>query len=217
VLQVQYAIRNQASFIERDLRDWPVPYGYVMLPEARMRLAQSWIAVALVLLCGGTRVLAAAQDTSPSLKVEEDKMRFHLLPQSGLELPIRNTSAQQVSGKFTLELLNLEDDSVAATLSGTFTEQPGETIEKIAWPVEQLPSDTPSELGWYTGCDRDGSARNRDRSAGPNHPGWIRNQHGRGAKRGSRHQVSGASPCGKSQDEASVRKYSGRTIDRHRQ
>jgi len=120
-----------------------------MLPGARMRLAQSWIAVALVLLCGGTRVLAAAQDTSPSLKVEEDKMRFHLLPQSGLELPIRNTSAQQVSGKFTLELLNLEDDSVAATLSGTFTEQPGETIEKIAWPVEQLPSDTPSELGWY--------------------------------------------------------------------
>jgi uncharacterized protein YfaS (alpha-2-macroglobulin family) len=120
-----------------------------MLPEARMRLAQSWIAVALVLLCGGVRVLVAAQDTSPSLKVEEDKMRFHLLPQSGLEFPIRNISAQQVSGKFALELLNLEDDSVAATLSGTFTEQPGETIEKIAWPVDKLPSDTPSELGWY--------------------------------------------------------------------
>jgi hypothetical protein len=120
-----------------------------MLPETRMRLAQSWIAVALVLLCGGARVLAAAQDTSPSLKVEEDKMRFHLLPQSGLEFPIRNTSAQQVSGKFALELLNHEDDSVAATLSGTFTEQPGETIEKIAWPVDKLPSDTPSELGWY--------------------------------------------------------------------
>jgi len=114
-----------------------------------MRLALSWIAVALVLLCSGARVLARAQDSSPSLQVEEDKMRFHLLPQSGLELAIRNTSAQQVTGKFALELLNLEDDSVAAALSGTFTEQPGETIEKIAWPVDKLPSDTPSELGWY--------------------------------------------------------------------
>jgi hypothetical protein len=84
VLQVQCAIGNQASFIDCDLRDWPIPYGYVMLPEARMRLAQLWIAVALALLCGGARVLAAAQDPSPSLKVEEDKMRFHLLPHSGL-------------------------------------------------------------------------------------------------------------------------------------
>jgi hypothetical protein len=114
-----------------------------------MRLAQSWIAVTLMLLCGGARVLAAAQDTSPSLKVEEDKMRFHLLPHSGLEFPIRNTSAQQVSGKFALELLNLEDDSVAAALFGTFTEQPGETIEKIAWSADKLPTDAPSELGWY--------------------------------------------------------------------
>src|SRR5579863_1638892 len=114
-----------------------------------MRLALSRIAVALVLLCAGARVLAAAQDSSPLLQVEEDKMRFHLLPQSGLELPIRNTSTQQVSGKFALELLNLENDSVAAALSGTFTVQPGETIEKVAWPVDKLPSDTPSELGWY--------------------------------------------------------------------
>ena len=114
-----------------------------------MRLAQLWIAVALALLCGGARVLAAAQGPSPSLKVEEDKMRFHLLPHSGLEFPIKNTSAQPVSGKFALELLNHEDDSVAATLSGTLTEQPGETIEKIAWPVDKLPTDTPSELGWY--------------------------------------------------------------------
>ena len=128
-------------------------------------------------------------------------MRFHLLPQSGLEFPIRNTSAQQVSGKFALELLNLEDDSVAATLSGTFTEQPGETIEKIAWPVEQLPSDTPSELGWYRlryTFTPDASA-----TAAPvtgivqleQSHGWFRNQHGRGAKRGAGHQVSGASPC----------------------
>jgi A-macroglobulin TED domain/Alpha-2-macroglobulin family/MG2 domain/Carboxypeptidase regulatory-like domain/A-macroglobulin receptor binding domain/Macroglobulin domain MG3/Alpha-2-macroglobulin bait region domain len=120
-----------------------------MLPETRMRLPLSWIAVALALLSGGARIVAAAQDSSPPLKVEEDKMRFHLLPQSGLELPILNSSGRPISGKFALELLNLDDDSVAATLSGTFTERPGETVEKIAWPVEKLPSDTPSELGWY--------------------------------------------------------------------
>jgi uncharacterized protein YfaS (alpha-2-macroglobulin family) len=120
-----------------------------MLPEARMRLALSWIAVALVLLCGGARILAAAQDSSPLLKVEEDSMRFHLLPQSGLEIAILNSSTQPVPGKFALELLNFENDSVAAALTGTFTEQPGKTIEKISWPVDKLPSDTPSELGWY--------------------------------------------------------------------
>src|SRR5580693_4316219 len=76
-------------------------------------------------------------------------MRFHLLPHSGLEIPILNSSSKPVSGKFALELLNLENDSVAASLSGTFTEQPGETIEKVDWPVDHLPSDNPSELGWF--------------------------------------------------------------------
>jgi hypothetical protein len=114
-----------------------------------MRLAQSWIAVALVLLCSGARMLAAAQDATATLKVEEEKMRFHLLPQSGLELAIVNSSGRPVSGRFTLELLNVDNDTVSGALSGTFTEQPGETIEKVAWPVDQLPSDAPSELGWY--------------------------------------------------------------------
>jgi len=114
-----------------------------------MRLALLWMVVALMLLCAGARILVAAQGSSHALKLEEDKMRFHLLPQSGLELVIVNSSGRQVAGKFVLELLNLENDSVAAALSSTFAEQPGETIEKIAWPVDKLPSDTPSELGWY--------------------------------------------------------------------
>jgi uncharacterized protein YfaS (alpha-2-macroglobulin family) len=114
-----------------------------------MRSILSWFALALLLLSGGARIFAAAQNGPGALKVEEEKMRFHLLPHSGLELPILNSSSQPVSGKFALELLNLEDDSVAASLSGTFTEQPGETIEKVDWPVDQLPSDAPSDLGWF--------------------------------------------------------------------
>jgi uncharacterized protein YfaS (alpha-2-macroglobulin family) len=114
-----------------------------------MRSILSWFLLVLVLACGGARVMAATQNAAGSLKVEEEKMHFHLLPRSGLELPIVNSSTHPVSGKFALELLNLEDDSVVASLSGTFTEQPGETIEKVDWPVDQLPSDTPSDLGWF--------------------------------------------------------------------
>jgi MG2 domain len=114
-----------------------------------MRSIFSRFLLVLVLACGSARISAAAQNGPGSLKAEEEKMRFHLLPHSGLELPILNSSAQPVSGKFSLELLNLDHDSVAAALSGTFTEQPGETIEKVAWPVDQLPSDNPSDLGWF--------------------------------------------------------------------
>src|SRR5271169_3662598 len=114
-----------------------------------MRSILPWFALALLLLSGGARILAAAQNGPGPLKVEEERMRFHLLPHSGVELPILNSSSQPVSGKFALELLNLDDDSVAASLSGTFTEQPGETIEKIDWPADQLPSDAPSDLGWF--------------------------------------------------------------------
>ncbi len=115
-----------------------------------MRSGLTWFALALVLVCSsGARIFAGGRDDSGSLKVEEEKMRFHLLAQPGLELPIVNSSPHPISGTFALELLNVEDDSVAAALSGSFVEQPGETIEKIAWPEAQLPSDTPSELGWY--------------------------------------------------------------------
>src|SRR5580658_6037394 len=114
-----------------------------------MRSILSWILLVLVLVCAGARTLGGAQTGSSSLTVEEEKMRFHLLPHSGLEIPILNSSSEAVSGKFALELLNLENDTVAASLSGTFMEQPGETIEKIDWPVDQLPSDAPTDLGWF--------------------------------------------------------------------
>ncbi len=92
---------------------------------------------------------AAGQSVSSPLTVEEAKMRFHLLPHSMLELPFLNSTNKPISGKFRLALLEFDDDSVAAAISGTFIESPGETVEKIDWPVEHLPSDTPSTLGWY--------------------------------------------------------------------
>ncbi|MGC2230994.1 MAG: hypothetical protein WBA09_05790, partial [Candidatus Acidiferrum sp.] len=98
--------------------------------------------------CGGVPI-AAAQDVSSPLTVEEAKLRFHLLPQPVLELPVLNSTNKSIPGKFRLSLLNYDDDSVAAAISGAFIETPGETVEKIAWPLEHLPSDTPTQLGWY--------------------------------------------------------------------
>src|SRR5580658_4621311 len=114
-----------------------------------MRSLGVWLVLAVSLFYCGSGATAAAQDAPGPLRVEEDKMRFHLLPDTVLELPVLNSTNKPVSGKFTLSLLNYEDDSVAAAISGTFVESPGETVEKIDWPVARLPSDTPTELGWY--------------------------------------------------------------------
>jgi len=114
-----------------------------------MRSLGVWFVLAFSLFYCGSGATAAAQDAPSPLRVEEDKMRFHLLPHTVLELPVLNSTNKPVSGKFTLSLLNYEDDSVAAAMSGMFVESPGETVEKIAWPVAHLPSDTPTELGWY--------------------------------------------------------------------
>lgn len=106
------------------------------------------VLIVFLFLGCGQRILLGQTAPSP-LRVEEDKMRFHLLPRTLLELPVVNSSQKPISGKFTLQLLNLEDDSVVAFRSGTFVEPPEETVEKIDWPPENLPSNTPSELGWY--------------------------------------------------------------------
>jgi A-macroglobulin TED domain/Alpha-2-macroglobulin family/MG2 domain/Carboxypeptidase regulatory-like domain/A-macroglobulin receptor binding domain/Macroglobulin domain MG3/Alpha-2-macroglobulin bait region domain len=114
-----------------------------------MRTLGVVFALAVSLLHCGVLAIAAAQDVSSPLTVEEAKLRFHLLPQPVLELPVLNSTNKSISGKFRLSLLNFDDDSVAAAISGAFIETPGETVEKIAWPVEHLPSVTPTQLGWY--------------------------------------------------------------------
>ncbi len=114
-----------------------------------MRSWAVWFFLSLCLCQLGFGRSACAQDIVSPLRVEEGKMRFHLLPHTQLELPVVNSTEKSISGKFALQLLNFEDDSVAAEMSGTFVETPGETIEKVEWPFENLPSDTPSTLGWF--------------------------------------------------------------------
>src|SRR5439155_6821241 len=114
-----------------------------------MRPLGLWFGLSVSLLSCGMGSIATAQNASNLLRVEEDKMRFRLVPHTLLELPVVNSTNKPVSGKFTVTLLNYENDSIAAAQSGTFVEPPGETTEKINWPVEHLPSDAPSERGWY--------------------------------------------------------------------
>lgn len=105
--------------------------------------------IILLIVCCGLQRAALAQTASSPLRVEEGKMRFHLLPRTLLELPVVNSTNKPISGRFTLNLLDLEDDSTVAVTSGSFVESPGETVEKIDWPAENLPSDSPAGLGWY--------------------------------------------------------------------
>ena len=114
-----------------------------------MRAPRARIVLAIILFLGAASHSAFAQTTPSPLRVEEEKMRFHLSPQPVLELAIVNSSARPISGNFALEFLNNEDDSVAASSFGTFIEKPGENLEKIDWPVKNLPTDSPSTLGWY--------------------------------------------------------------------
>jgi A-macroglobulin TED domain/Alpha-2-macroglobulin family/Carboxypeptidase regulatory-like domain/MG2 domain/A-macroglobulin receptor binding domain/Alpha-2-macroglobulin bait region domain/Macroglobulin domain MG3 len=114
-----------------------------------MRRRRTCLVLAAILYFSAASCATHAQTNTSPLRVEEEKMRFHLSPQSGLDFAIVNSSAQPISGNFAIELLNNEDDSVAASTFGTFIEKPGENIEKIDWPVKNLPTDTPSTLGWY--------------------------------------------------------------------
>src|ERR1700752_2054013 len=94
------------------------------------------IALVVSLFYCGVNITATAQDASNPIHVEEDKLHFRLFPRTVLELPIVNSTQKPISGKFSLWLLNPDDDSIAAAKSGTFNEMPGETIESVEWPAE---------------------------------------------------------------------------------
>jgi A-macroglobulin complement component/alpha-2-macroglobulin family protein/MG2 domain-containing protein/carboxypeptidase family protein/A-macroglobulin receptor/macroglobulin-like protein len=115
----------------------------------QMPSIRAWIAVSVALCSFGVSPRAAAQGTTGQFRVEEEKMRFHLLPQAGLELPVLNSAAKSISGNFTVALLHDENEVVVASRSGTFIAKPGETVQQLDWPAAQLPTDSPSELGWY--------------------------------------------------------------------
>jgi uncharacterized protein YfaS (alpha-2-macroglobulin family) len=90
----------------------------------------------------------AQEKTANALRVDEGRIRFHLLPNPALEFAIFNPTDKPVSGSFAIELLD-QNDWVSASTSGTFVEQPGETVEKLDWAAAKLPSTSPSLLGWY--------------------------------------------------------------------
>lgn len=114
-----------------------------------MRPIGVWFGLSVSLLYYSTGMSAVAQNSSGLFRVEEDQMHFRLVPHAVLEVPVVNSTNKPISGKFTLSLLNYENDSTPAAMSGNFVEPPGETIEKIDWAIDHLPSDTPSQLGWY--------------------------------------------------------------------
>src|SRR5581483_9553284 len=88
----------------------------------------------------------SALQAQTTFHIGEAGVKLRLHPKPILELPILNTSGKALHGDFKLELLNT-DDKVAATQTGTFDEQPGTTLERVPWDVNQV-GPSPSALGW---------------------------------------------------------------------
>jgi hypothetical protein len=89
---------------------------------------------------------ATALQAQTTFRIDEAGVKLRLHPKPVLALPILNTSGKALHGEFKLELLNT-DDKVAATLTGTFDEKLGTTLEKVPWDVNQV-DPSPSALGW---------------------------------------------------------------------
>ena len=106
-----------------------------------------WL-VAGLLFCFLAGTGGAQEKAANALRVDEARIRFHLLPNPILEFAIFNPTDKPVSGSFAIELLD-QNDWVSASTSGTFVEQQGETVEKLDWAAAKLPSTSPSLLGWY--------------------------------------------------------------------
>ena len=91
--------------------------------------------------------LDSLPQTPPSLHVDEQQIKFRLNSHPVLELPIVNTSDKTVVGDFRLELLDT-NNKVESSVTGTFQEKAGTTVEKIEWPLDYLETISPSSLGW---------------------------------------------------------------------
>jgi len=103
------------------------------------------VALALFLALLATSV-AMAVDTPQIFHVLEDKIEFQLYPEPVLTFVVVNSSNQTVEGEFSFEIVDVREkdhlysDFVFASSKGTFKEDPGETPEKLPWPVKSLPS-----------------------------------------------------------------------------
>jgi len=101
--------------------------------------------VALLVVAASLTAFSLAQNSA--LHVNESQIKFRLDAHPVLELPIVNTSGKAVVGEFRLELLNT-NDKIESFVTGTFSEEPGTTVEKVAWPLNYLTTVSPSSLGW---------------------------------------------------------------------
>jgi hypothetical protein len=113
-----------------------------------MTRIQKGTAIFLFLLSCVAGRAALADTTREAIRVNEESIQFTLLPRPTLKFAISNSTNQPVTGTFAFELLD-EKAWVGGSLSGKFSEQPGETVETLEWSASKLPSNSPSSLGWY--------------------------------------------------------------------
>ena len=101
------------------------------------------IVVGFLLCLAGS---ARAADPPRIFDVPENKIQLQLYPEPTLVFVGVNSSKQPVEGDFSFEIVDVVtkdhhfEDSVFAFSKGTFKEEPGETTEKLPWPIKSLPS-----------------------------------------------------------------------------
>src|SRR5437016_5687144 len=108
-----------------------------------MRCCVAWLVVMFSLLGR-----SMAQQHPDLLRVDEPKIRLHLLPKSELELPLINTSGRSLDGNVQLDFL-YGDNGIHRQERIPFHQEPGSTITKVACDLQQLSYRTPTRLGWY--------------------------------------------------------------------
>jgi hypothetical protein len=113
-----------------------------------MTTIRKWEILFLLVLSCFASSAAAADSAGNGLRVDEERIQFHLLSRANLQFAIFNPRNKTITGTFAFELLD-EKDLVCGSLTGTFSEKPGETVETLEWPASKLPSSSPSTLGWY--------------------------------------------------------------------
>ena len=103
------------------------------------------VAVVAVLLLSAA-LPGWAEDAPKLLQFPENRVQFQLYPEPVLTFVVVNSANQPLEGDVSIELIdtvakdNRYEDAVFASSKGTFKEAPGDTVEKMPWPVKQLPS-----------------------------------------------------------------------------
>ncbi len=109
----------------------------------KMRYCTAWLALVFCFLGRVT-----AQQVSNVLHVDEAKIRLHLLPKMELELPLINTAERPLNGNVQLSLV-YGDNSVHSQINSPFQQEPGSSVVRVVWGINQLPYCSPTGLGWY--------------------------------------------------------------------